>query len=226
MLYICGMIFFILSFFVGYILSFGLVRLRTIRLSAWVRAHIEHRCSRSLEEDVTITDVIIKSPDRKWAWRCDWRHARKRWAEDFWKRSVSWDLKLDEASWFLDLGEASPVGSTRCAVRCWVRWNSQHSKIVSLSSRVENLKVKKVINVSYLNYRESSVFRAFFGFLCLWTFYTSVYLTYVYISYILIMDILQLVVWALCVKLNKVHYILSSIMLAMVWFGLVWIYGI
>ena len=31
-------------------------------------------------------------------------------------------------------------------------------KIVSLSPRVENLKVKKVINVSYLNYGESSVF--------------------------------------------------------------------
>ena len=30
-----------------------------------------------------------------------------------------------------------------------------------LSPRVENLKVKKVIKVSYLNYRESSVFRVF-----------------------------------------------------------------
>ena len=53
------------SFFVSYILSFGLVRLRTIRLSAWVGAHIERRCSRSCGEDVTITDVIIKTPDRK-----------------------------------------------------------------------------------------------------------------------------------------------------------------
>ena len=32
MLYNCGMIFFILSFFVGYSLSFGLVRLRTVQL--------------------------------------------------------------------------------------------------------------------------------------------------------------------------------------------------
>ena len=40
-------------------------------------------------------------------------------------------------------------------------------KIVSLSPRIENLKVKKVIKVSYLNYRESSVFRLFFGFLCI-----------------------------------------------------------
>ena len=36
MLYNCGGIFFILSIFVLYILSFGLVRLRTFRLSAWV----------------------------------------------------------------------------------------------------------------------------------------------------------------------------------------------
>ena len=35
-------------------------------------------------------------------------------------------------------------------------------KIVFLSPRVENLKVKTVIKVSYLNYRESSVFRVFF----------------------------------------------------------------
>ena len=35
-LYNCGGIFFILSFFVLYNLPFGLVRLRTFRLSAWV----------------------------------------------------------------------------------------------------------------------------------------------------------------------------------------------
>ena len=65
MLYNCGMIFFILSFFVGYILSFGLVKLRTIQLSARAGTHIERRCSRSRAEDMTITDVIIKNPDRK-----------------------------------------------------------------------------------------------------------------------------------------------------------------
>ena len=62
----CGGIFFILSFFVGYILSLGLVRLRTVQLSARVGAHIEPRGSRSRRENVTITDVIIKTPDRKW----------------------------------------------------------------------------------------------------------------------------------------------------------------
>ena len=63
-LYKCGRIFFILSFFVGYIL-FGLVRLRTIRLSARASAHIE--CSsRSCVEDVTITNFIQKKKtDRK-----------------------------------------------------------------------------------------------------------------------------------------------------------------
>ena len=59
--------FFILSFFVGYILSFGLVRLRTIRLSERAGAHIEYS-SRSCAEDVTITNVIIETPDRKWNW--------------------------------------------------------------------------------------------------------------------------------------------------------------
>ena len=53
--------FFILSFFVGYILSFGLVRLRTIRLSTRVGAHIERRCSRSRGEYVIITNVMIKT---------------------------------------------------------------------------------------------------------------------------------------------------------------------
>ena len=67
MLYNCGKIFLKLSFFVAYILSFGLVRLRTIWLSARKRAHIEYS-SRSRVEDVTITHVIIKSPDRKLNW--------------------------------------------------------------------------------------------------------------------------------------------------------------
>ena len=62
--------FFKLSFFVGYILSFGLVRLRTFRLSARVGVNIVRRCSRSREEDVTITDVIIKISDRKYDWGC------------------------------------------------------------------------------------------------------------------------------------------------------------
>ena len=110
MLYNCGGIFFILSFFVVYILSFGLVRLRTIRLSARVGAHIERRYSRSRGGGMTITDVMIKTPDRKRDWGCEWRHARKRWAEDlgwfFEKKTVSWDLNLDEASWLFGPGRS------------------------------------------------------------------------------------------------------------------------
>ena len=59
------MIFFILSFFFGYILSFSFVRLRTIWLSAGAGAHIECRCSRSCVEGVAITDIIIKTLDGK-----------------------------------------------------------------------------------------------------------------------------------------------------------------
>ena len=128
--------------------------------------HIKHGCSRSRGEDVTITDVIIKTPDRKCDWGCEWRHARKRWTEDFgwfFKKAVSWDLKLDEACWFLDLGEASRVMDYGMPARRWVRWNSKHcrncvclslSLSLSLSPRVENLNLKKVIKVS-------SVFRIF-----------------------------------------------------------------
>ena len=99
-LYSCYIIsewfFFLLSFFVGYILSFSLVRLRTIRLSAQAGAHIGRRCSRSCTEHVTITDVIIKTPDRKW----------ERVANGVMPGSDGlrilvifeiWDLKLDEA---------------------------------------------------------------------------------------------------------------------------------
>ena len=60
--------FFILSFFVGYIFSFGLVRLRTIGLSARAGTHIERRCSHLSADDVTMTDNIIKTPDKKWDW--------------------------------------------------------------------------------------------------------------------------------------------------------------
>ena len=63
--------FFILSFFVGYILFFGLVRLRTIRLNARAGTHIEPRCSRLRRKDVTITDVIIKTLDSKLDWGCE-----------------------------------------------------------------------------------------------------------------------------------------------------------
>ena len=98
----------------------------------------------------------------------EWRHARKRWSGilgDFEKKSINWDLSLGEASSDSDLGEASPVMVYRMhrAFVGSVSWdlnlgegssageltkgrcrNSQHSKnCVSLSPRVEKLKVKK-----------------------------------------------------------------------------------
>ena len=100
----------------------------------------------------------------------------------FEKNAVRWDLKLDEASWDPNLGESSWVYEMRV-----VGSDGTVSlvKIVSLSPRVENLKVKKVIKVSYLNYRESSVFRVFQDS------YASERSTYRYISHIRIMDMLH-----------------------------------
>ena len=87
----------------------------------------------------------------------------------FWKKAVSLNLRQNEASWDLNLGEVSPV--VDCGMRAsllgqWVeswRWtNSQHSKkSVSLPPRVENLKVKKVIKVSYLNQESRQCFECF-----------------------------------------------------------------
>ena len=125
LLYNCWRIFLILSYFVGYILSFGLVRLRTIRLSARVGPHIVRRCSRLRGEDVTNTDVIIKTPDRKYDWGYEWGHARKRWAEDFglfWKK-CSWlrfEIRQGELIFGARRGQAS-WESTKCAAGYWLR---------------------------------------------------------------------------------------------------------
>ena len=138
------------GFFLYYHFSLGLVRLRTIRLSAHEGAHIE--CSsRSRTEDVTITNVIIKTPERKWDWGVNdvmpgieglWFLLifEKVVSWDLSLSEASWDLNLGEASWFLSLGEASPVGLRDAPRICWVRWNNQHTKnCVSLSPRVERL---------------------------------------------------------------------------------------
>ena len=115
-------------------------------------------------------------PDRKCDWGCEWRHARKRWAEDFgiWKKTktVSWDLDLDEASWFSELAKARSVWVDELPahwlsqwVQSWQCTNSQHSKklCVSLSLLMsENLKLKKV-NKSFVPETKESrqVFRVF-----------------------------------------------------------------
>ena len=181
-LYNCGRIFFILWFFVGYILFFGLVRLRTIRLSARVAAHIECKCSCTHGEDVTISDVIIKTPDRKW------RHARKRWAEDLgWFLEKKAELRF-EAGWFLSWARPVQLGLRDAPHVVRLDGTVSIVKIVSLSPRVENLNLKKVIKVPYLNYRESSVFRVFFGI----PIDIRTCFTYQNISHIRVMDISDL----------------------------------
>ena len=156
MLYNCGGIFLYYHFFVGYILSFGLVRLRTIRLSARVGPHIERWCSCSRWEDVTITDFIITTPDRNGTGGCEWCHSRRQWAEDF--------------GWFLKKSSELRFEPRRSELNFWtwarpVQWGLRDAplvvgsdrtvsivKIVSLSPCVENVKAKKkLIKVSYLN---------------------------------------------------------------------------
>ena len=151
MLYNCGMIFFfILSFFVSYILSFGLVRLWTVQLLVQVFTLTRGGCDNHICHN--------KNRRYKMGLRCEWRHARKRWAgnfDDFWKKqwveiwtgihrafvvSVSWDSTLNEASWDLYLGQSSPAGDYGMH-RAFVGSDGTVSivKIVSLSPRVERL---------------------------------------------------------------------------------------
>ena len=117
------MIFLYKSFFVNYVLSFGLVGLGTIRLSASAgAAHIEYS-SHSHAEDMTITNVKIKTPDRK----CDWGVNDVMPGSDglriWWFRKSSY-LRFDSGPGQFSRG----VDCRRCR-------NSQHSKnCVSLSS--------------------------------------------------------------------------------------------
>ena len=167
LLYNCGKIFFLYyHFFVGYILSFGLVRLRTIRLSARVEAHIERRCSRSHGEDVTITDIIIKTPDRKWDWGSEWRHARERWAED-----LRWFLKKKKQlveiwGWTKRVDFWASARPGQLGVRDAPRVVGSDGtvsilKIVSLSPSVEKTKSQEGNKSFVPEQRKSSVFRVF-----------------------------------------------------------------
>ena len=95
--------FFKLSFFVGYILSFSLVRLWTVRLLVQVftlarRGCDNHKCHN-------------KNPRWKIGLGCEWRHARKRWAGnfgDFWKKQL-----VEIWTW----AKAVQLGATGCAAR-------------------------------------------------------------------------------------------------------------
>ena len=203
MLYNCERIFFILSFFVGYILSFGLVWLRTFRLSTRVGAHIERRCSRSHGQDVTISDVIIKP--RIGNRTGDMNEIMP--GNDglgflgILKKAVGWDFEIGRSESRSELKRGELIfGAQRGEARPGqASWGLQDAplvvgldgtvsivRIVSLSPRVENLKVKKVIKVSYLNQdivMTSSVFRGI-------PMHVNIF-TYLYISRIHIMAILQ-----------------------------------
>ena len=101
MLYNCGMIFFILSFFVGYILSFSLVRLWTVRLLVQVFTLVRGWCDNHKCHN--------KNPRWEIGLGCEWRHTRKRWAGnfgDFWKKHL-----VEIWTWV----RAVHMGSTGCA---------------------------------------------------------------------------------------------------------------
>ena len=89
---------------------------------------------------------------------------------DFWKKAVSWDLRLDKVSWFLDLGEASPVMDYQMSRVVGSDGTVSIVEIVSFSPRVEKPKsqegyisfvpeLQRVVSVSSIS-----------GFLCMWTF--------------------------------------------------------
>ena len=77
-----------------------------------------------------------------------------------------------------DLGEASRVIDYGMPARCWVRWNSQHSRnCVSLSPRIEKPKSQEG-NKSFVPEQPTVVsVSSVSGFLCICTFHVSVYFT-------------------------------------------------
>ena len=65
-----------------------------------------------------------------------------------------WTKRVENRTW----ARLVELWSTGCAAHCWFRWISQHSKnCVSLSS-CRKTKLKKSINVSYLNHQSRQWF--------------------------------------------------------------------
>ena len=112
---------------------------------------------------------------------CEWRHARKRWAENLviLKKQLRFDSGPGQSSWWVDcercrrqlvclpqwqtfeveVWPSSPVGGYEMHSAFVGSDNSVSViKIVALSRRVEKLKSEKLINVSHLNNGVSSVF--------------------------------------------------------------------
>ena len=98
---------------------------------------------------MTITNIIIKTPDWTGVWMTSCPEAMGWEFGDFWKKQL---VEIWLWAGPVQLGGGVTVGDVGTV---------SIVKIVSLSPRVENLKVQKLINVSYLNNGESSVFRIF-----------------------------------------------------------------
>ena len=120
---------------------------------------------------------------------------------------LSFGLRRSELIFGLGWGQSSyGLGCWRTRwltqwVESW-RWtNNQHRKIVSLSPRVVNLNLKKVIKFRTWTKRESSVFRVFRNPLLmnilwtLWTFHTSLCFTYSHYEYVTLVQSLSHVVF-------------------------------
>ena len=111
---------------------------------------------------------------------CEWRHARKRWAEnfsDFWEKQLVevwlWARRVE----ILTLGEVSPAGGYGMR-RTFVGSDGTVSivKIVSLSLSLLVLKkTKSHKKVSKRFVPEQRKVVSVSGFLCIWTFYISVF---------------------------------------------------
>ena len=123
----------------------------------------------------------------------------------------SWTKRVD----FLDLGEASPVGSTRCVVRCWDRWNSQHSKnYVSLSScwkpksqegnRSFVPELPRVVSVSSVLRIPMHTNILYICIVVLWL--CNIYIKYIIKKHILEITFLNKPEHILCTQLNSFKY--------------------
>ena len=179
MLYNYGMIFFYLIIFVNYILSFGLVRLWTVRFLVQLFTLAlggcdNHKCHNKKTQMGYETGVWITSCQEAMAWEFWW----------FLKKAVCWDLNSGEdrpaesygmhgtfvgsVSWDWTLSRPVQLG----------RWLKDDVgtvsivKIVSFTPRVEKLKVKKV-NKRFVPEIKKVV--SVSGFLCIWTFYIWVF---------------------------------------------------
>ena len=139
-------------------------------------AHVECRCSRACGADVTIRDVTIKTPDRKWTgtWMTSCPEAT-RWG--FWdlKKAVSWYSSLEEGRRFLVSPRGDQLGSTESAARLL-------KKLCLSLLMSKNLKLKKVIK-SFVP-EPISCFSDSYVYEHLWTFSVSVWICIYLYSYL------------------------------------------